>query len=80
MNCSPAASTGKPEVFLMENDTHVPYSDQWNLGVRQTFGNDRRAPLSYANIRSYHGLSFLWGAGSCCPRSIRLQQRADLLG
>lgn len=58
--------TGKPEVFLVENDTHVPYSDQWNLGVRQTFGN-LTGSISYANIKSYHGLSFLWGAGSCCP-------------
>jgi hypothetical protein len=59
--------TGKPEVFLIENDTRVPYSDQWNLGVRQSFGS-MVASLSYANIRSYHGLSYLWGAGFCCPQ------------
>jgi len=59
--------TGKPEVFLVENDTRVPYSNQWNLGVRQTFGN-MVASASYANIRSYHGLSYLWGAGRCCPQ------------
>jgi hypothetical protein len=58
--------TGRPEVFLIENDTRVPYSDQWNLGVRQTFGQ-MVASLTYSNIRSYHGLSYLWGAGSCCP-------------
>ena len=59
--------TGKPEVFLVENDTRVPYSNQWNLGVRQSFG-DMVASLSYANIRSFHGLSYLWGAGQCCPQ------------
>jgi outer membrane receptor protein involved in Fe transport len=59
--------TGKPEIFLIENDTRVPYSDQWNLGVRQSFGN-MVASLSYANIRSFHGLSYLWGAGACCPQ------------
>lgn len=59
--------TGRPEVFLIENDTRVPYSDQWNLGVRQSFGA-MVASLSYANIRSYHGMSFLWGAGACCPQ------------
>lgn len=59
--------TGKPEVFLIENDTEVPYSDQWNVGVRHSFG-DILASLAYANIRSYHGFSFLWGAGSCCPQ------------
>jgi hypothetical protein len=59
--------TGKPEVFLVENDTEVPYSDQWNLGVRHTFGT-MVAAISYASIRSYHGYSYLWGAGFCCPQ------------
>jgi hypothetical protein len=59
--------TGKPEVFLIENDTEVPYSDQWNLGVRRSFGSIL-ASLSYASIRSDHGFSFLWGAGFCCPQ------------
>jgi outer membrane receptor protein involved in Fe transport len=58
--------TGKPEVFLVENDTHVPYSNQWNIGVGQTFGA-MVGSVSYANIRSYHGFSYLWGAGRCCP-------------
>ena len=58
--------TGRPEVFLVENDTEVPYSNQWNLGVRQSFGN-MVASVAYANIRSYNGFSYLWGAGFCCP-------------
>jgi hypothetical protein len=58
--------TGLPEVFLIENDTKVPYSDQWNLGVRQSFGS-MVASASYANVRSYNGFSFLWGKGFCCP-------------
>lgn len=59
--------TGKPEVFLIENDTKVPYSDQWNLGLRHAFGS-MLASVSYSSIRSYHGFSFLWGAGHCCPQ------------
>jgi hypothetical protein len=59
--------TGKPEVFLIENDTRVPYSNQWNLGVRHTFGQ-MVGSVSYASIRSFHGLSYLWGAGFCCPQ------------
>ncbi len=59
--------TGKPEVFLIENDTRVPYSDQWNLGVRQAFG-PILASATYANIRSKNGFSYLWGAGRCCPQ------------
>jgi hypothetical protein len=64
-----AAVTGKPEAFLIENDTGVPYSDQWNLGVRQQFG-DFLASVSYANIRSHKGLSYIFGSrnpdGTCC--------------
>jgi len=59
--------TGRPEVFLIENDTKVPYSDQWNLGVRQSFGN-YVASASYANIKSFNGFSYLWGKGFCCPQ------------
>lgn len=59
--------TGKPEVFLVENDTKVPYSNQWNLGVRQTLGN-MVASAAYASVRSYNGMSFLWGQGFCCPQ------------
>jgi outer membrane receptor protein involved in Fe transport len=58
--------TGRPEVFLVENDTKVPYSNQWNLGVRQSFGQ-MVASLSYASVRSYNGFSYLWGKGACCP-------------
>ncbi|HEX8411440.1 MAG TPA: TonB-dependent receptor [Thermoanaerobaculia bacterium] len=58
--------TGKPEIFLVENDTKVPYSNQWNLGARQAFG-PMVASLSYASVRSYNGFSYLWGKGACCP-------------
>jgi outer membrane receptor protein involved in Fe transport len=59
--------TGNPEVFLIENDTKVPYSDQFNLGVRQAFGA-LLGSASYARIRSYNGFSYLWGKGACCPQ------------
>jgi outer membrane receptor protein involved in Fe transport len=64
-----AGVTGKPEAFLIENDTQTPYSDQWNLGVRQQLGQFL-ASLSYANIRSHNGLSYIFGSrnpnGTCC--------------
>jgi hypothetical protein len=59
--------TGKPEVFLISNDLAVPYSDQWNLGIRQQFG-PITGSVSYANIKSYNGLTFVWGKGFCCPQ------------
>ena len=57
--------TGRPQVFLIANDTGVPYSNQWNLGVRQSFGS-MVASATYSNIRSYNGFTYIWGAGSCC--------------
>ena len=64
-----AGVTGKPEAFLIENDTETPYSDQWNVGVRQQLG-DFLASVSYASIRSYNGLSYIFGSrnpnGTCC--------------
>ena len=54
--------TGKPEVFLLSNDTPVPYSDQFNIGVRQSFGQ-MVASATYANIRSYNGLGWVIGKG-----------------
>jgi hypothetical protein len=61
--------TGEPEAFLLENDTEVPYSNQWNLGVRHNFG-PVVGSVAYSNIRSYHGLSWQFAFrnpnGSCC--------------
>ncbi len=58
--------TGKPEVFLIENDTKVPYSNQWNLGARRAFGS-MVGSLTYSSVRSYNGFSYLWAKGECCP-------------
>ena len=61
--------TGRPEAFLIENNTQAPYSDQWNIGVRQSFGAFV-ASLSYGSTRSYNGLTFTWGHlnadNTCC--------------
>ncbi|HVS14377.1 MAG TPA: TonB-dependent receptor [Thermoanaerobaculia bacterium] len=61
--------TGNPEVFLIENDTEAPYADQWNVGVRHSFGN-LVASLAYGNVRSYNGFTFIRGDlrddGNCC--------------
>jgi len=61
--------TGNPEIFLIENDTRAPYSDQWNIGVRQALGTFI-ASLSYANVRSFHGFTFIRGNrradNTCC--------------
>jgi hypothetical protein len=61
--------TGSPEVFLIENDTEAPYADQWNVGVRRSFGS-LIASLAYGNVRSSKGFTFIRGDlrddGNCC--------------
>lgn len=60
---------GFPEIFLIDNDTRPPISDQFTLGVRHAFG-DLVASLSYAGARSRNGFTFVFGNrrpdGECC--------------
>jgi outer membrane receptor protein involved in Fe transport len=61
--------SGNPEVFLIDNNTKPPVSDQFTLGVRHSFGSVL-ASLSYAGARSRNGLTFIFGNrnpnGECC--------------
>lgn len=52
--------TGNPEIFLIDNDTEPPVSDQFSAGVRHQFGNVI-ASLSYAGARSRNGFTFEFG-------------------
>lgn len=64
-----SGQSGNPEVFLIDNDTRPPLSDQFTLGVRHQFG-DVVASLSYAGARSSNGFTFIFGNrnpnGECC--------------
>ena len=59
----------KPEVFLINNNTKPPVSDQFTAGFRQQFGMIG-ASLSYAGVRSRNGYTWIFGNrnpdGSCC--------------
>jgi outer membrane receptor protein involved in Fe transport len=59
----------KPEVFLINNNTKPPVSDQFTAGFRQQFGLVG-ASLSYAGVRSRNGYTWIFGNrnpdGSCC--------------
>lgn len=60
---------GKPEVFLLENDTEPPMARQWTLGVRQAVG---RVMLSanYTGVRGENVFTWTFGNrrpdGGCC--------------
>jgi len=59
----------KPEVFLINNNTKPPVSDQFTAGFRQQFGLVG-ASISYAGVRSRNGYTWIFGNrnpdGSCC--------------
>ena len=58
-----------PEVFLIDNDTRPPVSDQFNAGVR-TNVRGILISVNYAGIRGRNGMTFLFGNrrpdGTCC--------------
>jgi Carboxypeptidase regulatory-like domain/TonB dependent receptor len=58
-----------PEIFLIENETKPPVSDQFSIGVRQRVG-DILLSASYSGIRSRNGFTFLFGNrrpdSTCC--------------
>jgi hypothetical protein len=52
------------EVNLMNNDLKTPYSDQFSLGMRNTFplwGHDWNTSAAVAHVRSYDGIVFSLG-------------------
>jgi outer membrane receptor protein involved in Fe transport len=54
-----------PEIFLLNNNTKPPYSNQWNLGFRQALGK-WNGSLSYNGVRGYRGFTWLSASGLCC--------------
>lgn len=59
----------RPEVFLIDNDTKPPVSDQFNGGIRTT-ARGILLTANYAGIRSRNGFTFIFGNrnadGGCC--------------
>lgn len=53
---------GGPEIWMLNNNTKPPRTDQWTLGVRQALGR-YQVGLSYANVRGFNGLIW-WPAAT----------------
>ena len=60
-----ASGSAHPDVFLLNNDTKPPYSNQMNLGYRQTLGS-WVGSASYNVVRGYRGFTWVWAGGHCC--------------
>ena len=62
-------TTGKPEAFLINNDTRPPSAQHFNLGVSQKIGN-WQVSGTYIGMRSKDGFTFVRANrrpdGSCC--------------
>jgi hypothetical protein len=58
-----------PEVFLLDNETRPPVSDQFSIGLRQRIGQTTLS-ASYSGVRSRNGFTYLFGNrrpnGDCC--------------
>ena len=65
LNALIAQGSAHPDVFLLNNDTKPPYSNQMNLGYRQTIG-DWVGSASYNIVRGYRGFTWTWASGHCC--------------
>ncbi|MDP9121837.1 MAG: TonB-dependent receptor [Acidobacteriota bacterium] len=54
-----------PEIYLLNNGTKPPYSNQWNVGFRQALGS-WLGSVSYNGVRGYRGFTWLSASGLCC--------------
>ena len=55
----------KPQVFLINNGTKPPVTDEFSLGVRQQLG-ELGLSASYAGSRSRNGYTYIWNNFPCC--------------
>ena len=64
-------SYGQPEAWLLANDMKVPYSTQFNFGLKQVIA-DWTVSATYAGVRGYDQLTLNFGNsgvkpdGTCC--------------
>jgi Carboxypeptidase regulatory-like domain/TonB dependent receptor len=64
-----SGQAGAPELFLLDNETDLPVSDQWSLGLRHTMRGIVTS-VSYSGMRSRQLFSWIRGNrrpdGTCC--------------
>jgi hypothetical protein len=60
-----AQAAPHPQVFLINNDTTPPVSDQFSAGIRQQIGTVGIS-ASYVGSRSRNGYTYIWNNFPCC--------------
>jgi hypothetical protein len=60
-----AQGAARPEIYLLSNETKPPYSTQYNIGYRQTFGS-WLGSVGYNAVRGKRGITYVSASGTCC--------------
>jgi hypothetical protein len=60
-----AKGGASPEIYLLSNNTKPPYSTQYNIGFRQSFGA-WLGSISYDAVRAKRGITYVAASGTCC--------------
>ncbi|HUP63421.1 MAG TPA: TonB-dependent receptor [Thermoanaerobaculia bacterium] len=60
-----ASGAARPEIYLLSNETKPPYSTQYNVGFRQSFGS-WLGSISYNAVRAKRGITYVAASGTCC--------------
>ncbi len=60
-----ASGQTSPEIYLLNNNTKPPYSNEVNLGYRQALGS-WIGSVSYNYVRGYRAFTWLSASGICC--------------
>lgn len=60
-----AQGAARPEIYLLSNETKPPYSTQYNIGYRQTFGS-WLGSIGYNAVRAKRGITYVSASGTCC--------------
>jgi hypothetical protein len=64
-----SGAAGRPEIFLIENNTRLPRSNHLNLGVRHLWRGTEYS-VTYGQVNSSNGFAYIFGTrrttGQCC--------------
>lgn len=73
-----SGTTGKPEVFLVDNDTRPPRSNHFTLGLRQAW-RDFLFSLSYTGVRSSDNFTWMFANRASDNRLFELPSYRNVL-
>lgn len=73
-----ASGKANPEIFLLNNNTKPPYSDQFSLGLRHATGKVNYS-LTYTSTRSHDNLTWTFGNRNASHQAIPIPGYSNIL-